>query len=195
MGKSRINTLHLRGVTRQAILTGGVPGVAAEAPGQVRGGKVTNKYIASPLGYAAAILTRGVPGVAAEAPGQVRGGKVTNKYIESPLGYAAAILTRGVPGVVAEAPGQAGGEGGEEEVQGPGGDHVVVDGDEGGDEHHGVTHALEERGGLPDGDGAQAGELAERQLHEHQRHPAEHQHHEVGDEERPWGAHTIGVKD
>ena len=72
-------------------------------------------------------------------------------------------------------------------MQRPGGDHVVVDGDEGGDEHHGVAHALEERGGLPHGDGTQAGELAERQLHEHQGHSAEHQHHEVGDEERPYG--------
>ena len=101
------------------------------------------------------------------------------------------LLTRGVPRVITQIPRQTGGEGGEEKVHSPGGDHVVVDGHESRDEHHGVAHALEERGGLPHGDGAQAGELAERQLHEHQRQPAQHQHHHVGDEERPWMARIV----
>ena len=74
-------------ISAVAILTRGVPGVVAEAPGQVGKSRintlhlrwVTRQPFASPLGYTAAILTRGVPGVAAETPGLTGGGKVTTK--------------------------------------------------------------------------------------------------------------------
>jgi len=87
-------------------------------------------------------------------------------------------------------PGQVAGEGGEEVEEDVGDDHVVVDGHQAYDEQHGRAGTFEEGADFPDGQGSQAGELAQRELEEEEGDAADGQHEEVGHEE---GASSVGV--
>lgn len=88
-----------------------------------------------------------------------------------------------VPPVATVFPGQVAGEGGEEVEEDVGNDHIVVDGHEPHDEQHGRAGTFEEGADLPDGQGPQAGELAQSELEEEEGEATDGQHEEVGHEE------------
>ena len=93
-------------------------------------------------------------------------------------------LTLSVELVSAVRPGKRRREGGEEVVDGPGDDHVVVEAHHAGGQEVGEAQALEERGEVGvEGDRAHGGVLPEGDLHEEAGDADEEQHEGVGDEE------------
>lgn len=91
-----------------------------------------------------------------------------------------------VPGVLAAGPGQLVRERGDEVVERPGHDGVVVGGDVKGNDADGVTDPFENWADFPPYRNASITVvLTQRELHVEERDPSEDGHDSVGEEERP----------
>ena len=64
----------------------------------------------------------------------------TKRSVTTQLVPMVQVLTVLIPGIVTGEPGQGGHHGGEEIMEGPGIDHVVVDPHQSGGQHHGYTN-------------------------------------------------------